>query len=90
MPVLNFLGAAPIHPASRLDFVTIEFVVESLLKLLRRPQRQHQCYHLSAGETGFITACRIAEFLDSFYGRTEPLQLFPQAEWTSFLRRQFV
>jgi nucleoside-diphosphate-sugar epimerase len=90
LPLLNLLGAAPIHPDSRLDFVTIEFVVESLIKLLRLPQRRHQCYHLSAGETGSITARRLEQFLHGFYGRTERAQLFPQAEWTSALKRRFV
>lgn len=90
LPLLNLLGAAPIHPASRLDFVTIEFVVESILRLLLRPRLRHQCYHISAGETGSITARRITEFLDGFYGRSEPIQLFPQSEWTSAVKKRFV
>ena len=86
LPVLNLLEAAPVDPASRLDIVTVRFVVESLLRLLQLSERRHTCYHLSAGQLGAVAFGRIAEFLDEFYNRGEPLKLIPPQEWAASRR----
>lgn len=90
LPVLNLLGGAPINPVSRLDCVSVGFVVESLIKLLRLGHRHYDCYHLSAGTAGAITWSRISEFLDGFYHRAQPLILLPGPKWTRALQGRFV
>jgi thioester reductase-like protein len=90
VPVMNLFGALPVNPESRLDIVTVGFVVESLIRLLQLPQRRHHCYHLSAGEAGALSCVRLARFLDDFYQRTEPLVFLPPGEWTPDHNRRFV
>ncbi len=90
LPLLNEFDALPIDPESRVDVVTVGFVVQAMFDLLRRPGLARDCYHLSAG-AGAATHCgQIAEWLDAFYERKKPLRLLPPGRWTREAHRQYV
>ena len=90
VPLLNGLDAVPINPTARVDTVPVQFVVDSIIRLLQVPHRRHDCYHISAGETGAANHEQLCRVLDRFYRRTSPLRLFAPAQWTRDLHRQHV
>jgi nucleoside-diphosphate-sugar epimerase len=90
VPLLSKLGGVPIDPASRVDAVPVSFVVDSTIRLLTKPDRQHNCYHLSAGTRGAMTCGEIGDFLNAYYERTTPLQTVPPNHWTRELHRRYI
>ncbi len=90
VPLLQEFEALPIDPASRVDIVPVSFVADSIIRLLQKPQLQHDCYNISAG-SGAATVCGPAcAFLDRFYKRAKPLQLIPPSGWTREKHRQYL
>jgi nucleoside-diphosphate-sugar epimerase len=89
LPLLNQLDAVPIDPSGRLDLVTVSYVARAILEAMEAPNRQHDCYHISAGRD-CLTLGRAARFLDGHYGRTASLELIPPHLWTRELHRQYV
>lgn len=90
VPLLNGLDAVPINPTARVDTVPVQFVVDSIIRLLQVPHRRYDCYHISAGDTGAANHEQLSRVLDLFYRRTTPLRLFAPAQWTRELHRQHV
>jgi nucleoside-diphosphate-sugar epimerase len=89
LPLLNRLGAVPIDAAGRLDIVTVSFVAEAIVAAIEATDREHDCYHITAGRES-ITLGRAARFLDQYYARLEPLQLIPPHQWTRETHRRCI
>ena len=89
-PLTRTFDALPIDPAARLDLVDVGFVAEATLRLLGSSRREHDCYHLSAGPSGCVTAGDLSVMTNRLYARRTPLRLVPPAEWTPSVHRQFV
>jgi nucleoside-diphosphate-sugar epimerase len=53
---------------SRDDVVPVDWVAESLVFLLFKPELRHRCYHVSAGEASSVTWQEIAAVFDECYG----------------------
>jgi thioester reductase-like protein len=90
LPLLNQLEAVPIDPAARLDMVTVSYVAQAILGVIRSDRRQHDCYHISAGRQDSTTLGQAARFLDGYYERKHSLNLVPSAEWTREMHRRYV
>lgn len=89
-PLTRAFTALPVDPDARLDIVDVGFVAEATLRLLECPNRQHDCYHLSAGTAGCVTVGDLREVVAAANGRRTPLKLVPPAEWTRALHREAV
>jgi hypothetical protein len=90
IPLLREFDAIPIDPAARVDVVPVSFVVESMLRLLRKPSLRYDCYNLSAGPEYAMACGPVVEFLDRFYERLHPLVLVSPSEWTREKHRQYI
>ena len=90
VPLLRDFEALPIDPASRVDIVPVSFVAESIIRLLQKPQRRHDCYNISAGAESATLCGPTSAFLDDFYKRRKPLTLIPPSEWTREKHRQYL
>lgn len=90
VPALQELDAIPVNPAARPDVVPVQFVVDSIVRLLQKPHLAHDCYHISAGESGTANYEQLARTVDRFYGRTEPLRLIPPSQWTREIHRRYI
>ena len=90
VPLLQQFEAVPVDPSSRLDIVPVDFVARSIVELMKAQNRRWNCYHLSAGPQEATTCGAFARFLDSFYGRRQPLQLVPPEHWDARLHRAYV
>jgi len=88
-PLLRELDAIPVNPEARADVVPVQFVVDSIVRLLQLPARQHECYHISGGEVA-VNHAHLARVFDGFYQRQVPLRLIPPAQWTRELHRRYV
>ena len=89
-PLLNELDAVPINPLARGDMVPVQFVVESIIRLLQTPRLRYDCYHISAGDCGAANYEQLARVLDRFYQRPEPLRLIAPEQWTREIHRQYI
>jgi nucleoside-diphosphate-sugar epimerase len=90
VPLTRFFRGLPIDPSARLDIVDVEFVADATLALLRRADRRHDCYHLSAGLSHSVTIEQLRVLVDPFYRRKHPLRLFTAGDWTREVHRTFV
>jgi thioester reductase-like protein len=90
LPLLNRLDAVPIDPDARLDMVTVSFVAQSILAVIDSVKRRHDCYHISAGWEDATVMSQAGQFLDAYYDRPEPLQLFRPDEWTREVHRHYI
>jgi len=88
-PLFAMLEAAPIDRASRLDVVTVGFVVDCVIRLLRHHGPRFSCYHLSAGPAGATRCGTIFDYIDSYYMRSHRLQLIPPTQWNDAARHRF-
>ena len=89
-PLGRVFRALPIDPASRMDIVDVNFIVDATFRLLESKTRRHDCYHLSAGERGCLTMGELVEMVDRVYGRKKSIRLIRPSEWTSASSREFV
>jgi thioester reductase-like protein len=89
-PLLTELEAVPINPAARSDVVPVQFVVDSIIRLLQVPHRRHDCYHISGGQAAATSYAELSRLVDRFYRRGVPLQLIPPDQWTREVHRQYV
>lgn len=90
LPLLNELDAVPIDPMCRLDVVPVSFVVQSMVRLLKLPRHEYDCYHLSAGAEAALSLGEAGRFVDYFYDREEPLKLVSPAGWSREVHRRYV
>jgi thioester reductase-like protein len=90
VPMLKELDAVPVNPAACPDVVPVQFVVDSLIRLLQKPHLRHDCYHISAGECGAANYEQLCRVVDTFYGRTAALRLVAPAQWTRAIHRQYI
>lgn len=90
VPLLAGLDAVPINPTARADTVPVQFVVDSIIRLLQVPHRRYGCYHISAGNTGAANYEQLCRVLDRYYHRPTPLRLVAPSQWTRELHRQYV
>ena len=89
-PLTRTFSALPVDPDARLDIVDVGFVAEATLRLLECTNRQHDCYHLSAGTERCVTVGALREIVAAANGRRTPLSLIPPAEWTRTIHREAV
>ena len=90
VPLLQHFDAVPINPAARADVVPVQFVVDSIIRLLQVPELKHDCYHISAGEHGTANMEQLARVVDRFYGRQALLRTIAPSQWTRELHRQYM
>jgi len=90
VPLLQQFDAVPVNPTSRPDVVPVQFVVDSIIRLLQVSNRQYDCYHISAGQTGAATMEQLGRVVDRFYGRNTPLLTVAPSQWTRDLHRQYI
>ncbi|MBP9025942.1 MAG: SDR family oxidoreductase [Phycisphaerae bacterium] len=90
LPWSTVFEAVPIDPAARADTVPVQFVVQSIVRLLQVPRRKHDCYHISAGTQGSACYAEFSAVVDRFYGRARPLQLIHPSQWTRELHRRCI
>lgn len=88
VPLAFAFDAVPVDPAARPDAVPVQFVADSIVRLLERSALRHRCYHISAGDEGTAGYGELAALVDQFYGRATPLQLVPPSQWTRHLHRE--
>lgn len=88
-PLLRELDAVPVSPHARADTVPVQFVVDSLVRLLQLPRLRFDCYHISGGEAA-VEHAHLARIFDRFYEREVPLRLIPPAQWTRETHRTYV
>jgi len=90
VPLTRLFRALPIDPQARVDVVDVGFVAEATVRLLERPRRAHDCYHLSAGRSGAARMGELATLVDRHYARRAPIRLIHSDDWTRAERRAFV
>lgn len=90
LPLLNEFDGVPIDPKASPDVVPVQFVVDSILRLLEKPRLRYNCYHVSADEPWSACNEDLGEVLHRCIGRTAPLLLVPPSEWTREHHREFV
>jgi nucleoside-diphosphate-sugar epimerase len=90
VPLTRCFRGLPIDPIARLDLVTVGFVADATLALVRHPRRRFDIYHLSAGPGGAISVGRMRQVVDEMYRRKKSLHLVPPDEWTRDHLRQYV
>ncbi len=89
VPLLKKLTCMPVDPASRVDVVPIDYVVEASLRLLQTPNRRFDCYHLSAGARHATTLADANEFVAAYYHRRAALKLIHPSAWTENHERTY-
>lgn len=67
IPALIELGEAPIGAESRIDIAPVDFVAESVARLLERTNLKHRCYHISAGMKGSASCSEIRDAIREVY-----------------------
>ncbi len=90
IPLVRKFDFLPAEPASRLDIVPVSFVVDATIELLRKADRAHPCYHLSAGTDYSMPLGQLCDFVNRHYQRRVPLTLIPPAKWTREMTRMHV
>lgn len=90
LPLLNEFDAVPIDPASCVDVIPVQYVVDSTVRLLQQDRLKYDCYHVSAGADSAMRCGDVAAYLDEFYSRSTPLQLIPPKLWTREMHREYV
>ncbi|MBK9120927.1 MAG: SDR family oxidoreductase [Phycisphaerales bacterium] len=90
VPLLAEFEAVPIDPVARPDAVPVQYVVDSIVRLLQLRARKYDCYHISAGNVGTSNYAEMARVLDRFYQRPQPLRLISPKQWNRELHRQYV
>lgn len=89
-PLTRAFEALPLNAAAHLDMVDVAFVAEAAIRLLEKPGRSHDCYHLSAGPAASVTVGKLFAIADVFYSRRHPLRLIPPQMWRRAERLFFV
>ena len=80
--VMGQLPMIPIKHDSRIDIVTLDFVVKSTMRLIAKGDKlSHNCYHLTAGKEAAVTAGHATE-VSCTAARTEGPELINPDEWT--------
>ena len=82
------LDALPGRKETRLDMVPVDYVVESIYALGRRPGSAGRCFHLSAGEDNLISLGELSNLVCRTFDRG-PVKILPGAsfrEWAARLR----
>lgn len=90
IPLLRKFDCLPVDPEGRLDVVPVALVADMTVRLLQKPNRRWDCYHLSAGEQDATVIGEGNEFLNEYYNRRRPLRLTSPLEWSSELERQYI
>lgn len=89
-PLLNELDAVPIDPAARPDVVPVQFVVDSIIRLLQKPRLKYDTYHVSAGPEAAESCGVIEPMFSRFYRRTLPVKMYALRQWTRDVHRTFI
>ena len=89
-PITRWFKALPIHPASRLDVIDVDFVIKATLGLLRKRHRRWQTYNLSAGPQQAVTTKQAFTIIDRYNERSKPLLLVDPDRWSTWHNAVFV
>jgi nucleoside-diphosphate-sugar epimerase len=90
VPITRLFESLPLNPDARIDIVDVGFVAESTLRLMADPDREHDCYHLSAGPGGSVALGTLVELVNRHYKRATPLRALRPSDWTPSMRREAV
>lgn len=69
----------PINGKARIDAVPLTYVGDCALRLIAKSDRQHNCYHISAGEQRAVTWHEVLDVLRETY--EAEIQCYDPAEW---------
>ena len=61
------LANVPIDGDARLDFVPVDYVSDSVERLVGKDSLRHRCYHISAGPKASVTCSEIREVVSRVY-----------------------
>jgi nucleoside-diphosphate-sugar epimerase len=90
VPILHFIGGAPIEAQSRIDIVPVRFVVDSVRKLLATKRLSHSCYHISCGVEQSVSVDAIIKCSAKLYESRRVLRLVNPTQWISRIEKQYV
>ena len=79
MATINHLRLIPVNEHAPLDIIPVDYAVQAILGLLFSTRRQHQVYHVSAGEQGATTAFRLAEMLAAYFTGLPPFHFMDKS-----------
>jgi len=81
-PLLFLFEAVPLNPHARCDIVPVSFLAKYVTKLLLKPRRLYDCYHISAGTEGYFTTSEWIEEIKRCGKYTNRPKLVDAREWT--------
>ncbi len=90
VPLLRDLDAVPVDPNAKADVVTVQFVAESIIELLRSESLPYDTYNISAGAEVSSTYRELSRITDAVCQRLAPLNLIDPREWTRELHKHFI
>lgn len=79
---MSQLPFVPLRRESLIDFVTLDFVVQSTMRLIARGDKlKHDCYHLTAGKMAAISAGELYDVACAKSTREELPVVVPPENW---------
>ncbi len=81
VPLLRAFECLPIDPSSRLDVVSVDYVVQCTLNLLAREARRHDTFYVSAGSDRSVTGQDILTNAGTATATGRPLIGLVPDEW---------
>ncbi|HWY21217.1 MAG TPA: SDR family oxidoreductase [Candidatus Acidoferrum sp.] len=81
LALMRDISCLPIRSSARIDAVPLSFVGECIVRLIARPDRKHNCYHISSGEPQAAIWRDVLALISDVYGRD--LRCCEPSEWPS-------
>ncbi len=79
--LMNEIRYLPLNYHSNIDAVPLSFVGECAIRLIEKPDRQHRCYHISAGRKAAVTWGDVVATMKEALGRDRELVCLNGNEW---------
>lgn len=85
--LMNEVSFLPLSRTSDIDAVPLSFVGECAIRLIGKPDRQHKCYHISAGRRFKFTWGDVIKTMKETFGRDTEIQCLDVSQWESVKHR---
>ncbi len=66
LATIDLLRLVPINPESKIDIISVDYCAEAIVKLLFA-KRNHQVYHISAGENSCTTPFKVTKSIEKHF-----------------------
>ena len=66
LAAIDLLRLVPANPHTRIDIIPVDYVAQSILKLLF-VNRKHNVYHVSSGESSYTTAYKVTKVISEYF-----------------------